>query len=134
MKEITKINIISNASVNAEDITRYIKEKVFDGFFDLKVGDTIFYSTIVYIYNEEQHYCEVTGVIEKIINYLSDDEHIKVICIKADYASLSDIKHHRDYYRKMYEMLNSNDTEIVEQNEETGETVVRAKQSKIQFE
>ena len=134
MKEITKINIISNASVNAEDITRYIKEKVFDGFFDLKVGDTIFYSTIVYIYNEEQHYCEVTGVIEKIINYLSDDEHIKVICIKADYASLSDIKRHRDYYRKMYEMLNSNDTEIVEQNEETGETVVRAKQSKIQFE
>lgn len=134
MKEITKINIISNDSVSAEDITRYIKEKTFDCFFDLKVGDTIFYSTIVYIYNEEQHYCEVTGVVEKIINYLSNDEHVKVICIKADDTSLSDIKRHREYYRKMYEMLNSNNTEIIEQNEETGETVVRAKQSNIQFE
>lgn len=134
MKEITKINIISNDSVNAEDITRYIKEKTFDCFFDLKVGDSIFYSTVVYIYNEEQHYCEITGVIEKIINYLSSDEHVKVICIKADDTSLSDIKRHREYYRKMYEMLNSNNTEIIEQNEETGETVVRAKQSNIQFE
>lgn len=134
MKEITKINIISNDSVSAEDITRYIKEKTFDCFFDLNVGDTIYYSTIVYIYNEEQHYCEITGVIEKIINYLSDDEHIKQICIKADDASLSSIRSHRERYRRIYGMLNSNDTEIVEQNEETGETVVRAKQSNIQFE
>lgn len=136
MKKITRINVINNNGYRLGTVLQNIQEKEFEQHFDLKVGDVLSYDTVLHIINEEQLHLTITGVIEKIINYISDDYHSKTICLKVDDSVLNRAKWDFEHRRKVYQMANAANTEIINENNETGEVVVQAvkKDNDIKFE
>lgn len=134
MKNITKINIITNDAFDKDNILSYISNREFNTHFDLKVGDKISYNTHILIYNEITKPCTITGTIQQIINYISEDEHVKQLCISVDDNVLGTICRDRDYYRKLVGIVNDPNTEIVDKDPETGDITIQTKPSDITFE
>jgi len=136
MKKITRINVINNDGCRLNSVLQNIQERDFEQHFDLKVGDVLSYDTILHIINEEQLHITISGVIEKIINYINNDYHSKTICVKVDNSVLDRAKWDFERIRKLYQMANSVNTEIVDENNETGEIVAQVvkKDNDIMFE
>lgn len=136
MKKITRINVINNDGCRLSTILQNIQEKEFEQHFDLKVGDVLSYNTVLHIINEEQLHLTISGVIEKIINYINKDYHSKTICLRVDDSVLNRAIWEFEHRRKLYQMSNAVNTEVVDENNETGEVVVRAikKDNDIKFE
>ena len=136
MKKITRINVINNDGCRLGTVLQNIQEKEFEQHFDLKVGDVLSYDTVLHIINEEQLHLTISGVIEKIINYINKDYHSKTICLRVDDSVLNRARWDFEHRRKLYQMANAVNTEVVDENNETGEVVVQAikKGNDIEFE